>query len=104
MLIYIKKGFSVLHVTRVPMKVQNLSVGMFVGMLDRPWLETPFIFQGFEIKDRLEVEQLQKHCNQVYVEIERGKLAEKTIRALAAAGPAITVVGANEDLPNKPGF
>jgi HD-GYP domain-containing protein (c-di-GMP phosphodiesterase class II) len=86
------------------MKVQNLSVGMFVGMLDRPWLETPFIFQGFEIKDRLEVEQLQKHCNQVYVEIERGKLAEKTIRALAAAGPAITVVGANEDLPNKPGF
>jgi len=79
------------------MKVQNLSVGMFVGMLDRPWLETPFIFQGFEIKDRHEIQQLQEYCSQVYVEIERGKLAEKTIRALAAdGGRATRVLGADE--------
>ena len=86
------------------MDTSQLSIGMFVGMLDRPWLETPFIFQGFEIKDRLEIEQLQQYCSQVYVEIERGKLAEKTIRALAAGGPVTRVIGANESLPDRPGF
>ena len=94
-----------MHLTRVPMKVQNLSVGMYVGMLDRPWLETPFIFQGFEIKDKLEIEQLQKFCGQVYVEIERGKLSEKTIRALAAgAGQPVHVVGENEAGPAGPSW
>ena len=48
-----------MHLTRVPMDTAKLSVGMYVGMLDRPWLETPFIFQGFESPDRLEIEQLQ---------------------------------------------
>ncbi|MDH3441272.1 MAG: DUF3391 domain-containing protein, partial [Gammaproteobacteria bacterium] len=92
-----------MHLTRVPMNVQNLSVGMFVGLLDRPWLETPFIFQGFEIKDRHEIEQLQKYCSQVYVEIERGKLAEKTIRALAAGGSQVAhVLGADEKGPGGP--
>ena len=52
-----------MHLTRVPMKVQNLSIGMFVGMLERPWLETPYIFQGFEIKDKYEIEQLQEYCS-----------------------------------------
>ena len=87
------------------MNVQNLSVGMFVGMLDRPWLETPFIFQGFEIKDPHEIQQLQKYCSQVYVEIERGKLAEKTIRALAAGGGQTPqVLGANEKGPDGPSW
>ena len=94
-----------MHLTRVPMDTSKLSIGMYVGLLDRPWLETPFIFQGFEIKDRFEIEQLQKHCHQVYVEIERGKLSERTIRALAAGGPAPLVLGENEALPDgKPSF
>jgi HD-GYP domain-containing protein (c-di-GMP phosphodiesterase class II) len=87
------------------MDTAKLSVGMYIGMLDRPWLETPFIFQGFEIKDRFEIEELQKHCHQVYVEIERGKLSERTIRALAAGGPMTKVIGEHDELPgNKPGF
>jgi HD-GYP domain-containing protein (c-di-GMP phosphodiesterase class II) len=87
------------------MNTSNLSVGMFVGMLDRPWLETPFIFQGFEIKEKSEIKELQKYCSQVYVEIERGKLAEKTIRALAANGGQVNhIVGANERGPAGPSW
>ena len=104
MMINNEKGLRV-HLTRVPMDTAKLSVGMYVGMLDRPWLETPFIFQGFEIKERLEIEQLRKYCRQVYVEIERGKLSEKTIRALAASGPIPVLIGENEPLPGRlPGF
>jgi len=77
---------------------------MFVGMLDRPWLETPFVFQGFLIKDKHEIEQLESYCSQVYVEIERGKLTESQIRAMAAgAGPMPGIDG--EARPRKlPGW
>ena len=94
-----------MHLTRVPMRVQNLSIGMFVGRLDRPLLDTPFIFQGFEIKDKNEIALLQRHCSQVYVEIERGKLAEKTIRALAVSNsPIVHVLGEHESGPDGPGW
>lgn len=92
-----------MHLTRVPMSTSNLSIGMYVGMLDRPWLETPFLFQGFLIKDRTELEQLQSYCSQVYVEIERGKLTEAQIIAMAA-GKAIRILGPDEAEPGKPGW
>ncbi len=30
--------------------VNDLNIGMYVTELDRPWLDTPFMFQGFELK------------------------------------------------------
>ncbi len=40
---------------------------MFVTELDRPWLGTPFLFQGFEIQTDEELEQLRALCQHVYV-------------------------------------
>ena len=56
---------------------------MYVAMLDRPWLETPFVFQGFMIKDKLEIDQLQSFCTRVFVDVDKGQLTEAQIRALA---------------------
>ena len=43
---------------------------MYVSALDRPWLETPFLFQGFLIRDQEEIGELQRHCEYVYVDPE----------------------------------
>ena len=40
---------------RKKIDVQYLEVGMYVAELDRPWLGTPFLFQGFEIQAREEI-------------------------------------------------
>lgn len=48
--------------------VRNLEIGMFVIELDRPWLETDFFFQGFEIKTEKEIKQLREICEYVYIE------------------------------------
>jgi len=40
--------------------------------LDRPWIETPFLFQGFEVSDDNEIEQLLAHCQSVYIDTEQG--------------------------------
>lgn len=41
---------------------------MYVTGLDRPWRETPFLFQGFEIGSEDEIRELQRYCLFVYIE------------------------------------
>ncbi len=41
---------------------------MYVSELDRPWLETPFLFQGFYIRNQDEINALRKHCGSVVVD------------------------------------
>ncbi|MDH3527475.1 MAG: HD-GYP domain-containing protein [Gammaproteobacteria bacterium] len=50
----------------------NLMEGMYVQELDRPWVETPFLFQGFKLEKQREIEILQELCEFVYINIERG--------------------------------
>ena len=52
----------------VPVPVQRLEVGMFVAELDRPWDETPFRFQGFEILSQAEIDLLRQHCRTVMID------------------------------------
>ncbi len=52
--------------------VLDLQMGMHISELDRPWIETPFLFQGFELRTSEEMEQLKKHCTYVYVDTELG--------------------------------
>ncbi len=50
---------------------ENLKLGMHVSDLDIPWIESPFLFQGFKIKEIEEIQQLQSTCNYVYVDTEK---------------------------------
>ncbi len=53
---------------RKKLDVQQLKVGMFVSELDRPWRETPFMFQGFEIRSEKDVHSLRSYCQHVYID------------------------------------
>jgi HD-GYP domain-containing protein (c-di-GMP phosphodiesterase class II) len=55
--------------------VADLEIGMYVSELDRPWLETPFLFQGFVIRSDEELDALRRHCHLVTVDT-RGEDAE----------------------------
>lgn len=43
---------------------------MYIVQLDRPWLETPFLFQGFYIRDKDEIDEIRAHCKHVHVSRE----------------------------------
>jgi len=45
----------------------QVEIGMFVAELDRPWIETPFLIQGFEIRNRSQIRTLANYCKHVYV-------------------------------------
>jgi HD-GYP domain-containing protein (c-di-GMP phosphodiesterase class II) len=52
--------------------VTQLQLGMYVHTLDRDWMGTPFLFQGFEITTDEELAQLRVLCKHVQVELEDG--------------------------------
>ena len=49
-------------------QTSELSLGMYVSKLDRPWLGTPFLFQGFPIQTTEDIDKLREYCKYVYVD------------------------------------
>lgn len=67
-----------MHKGEVKIAVANVKIGMFVSRLDRDWLETPFLFQGFFVRSREEIDLLAEYCQSIYVVAEgRPKFDEK---------------------------
>ncbi len=55
----------------IEVPVAGLRPGMYVAALDRPWLDTPFAIQGFEIKDQEDAEYVARHCDYVFIDPRR---------------------------------
>jgi HD-GYP domain-containing protein (c-di-GMP phosphodiesterase class II) len=70
----------------------ELEIGMYVSALDRPWLGTPFLIQGFVIESREDIDRLQKYCSYVYIDKVRSyrSMSRLTLHATppAARKPA----------------
>ena len=49
---------------------------MYVAELDRPWTDTPFMFQGFVLSTQQQLDALKKYCQSVIVDFERSPIAE----------------------------
>lgn len=56
---------------KIQLHASQLKAGMFVIELDRPWLGTPFLFQGFRIRSADDIEKLRSQCDSVYIDIEK---------------------------------
>lgn len=51
--------------------VDELRLGMYVAQLDRPWLGTPFPFQGFPLTSDEQIDELKKHCKTVEIDLDK---------------------------------
>jgi len=60
-------------VDQIKIDIDDLTTGMYVSRLDRPWIETPFPLQGYYIKEDKDISALQEYCKHVYIDIRRGK-------------------------------
>jgi len=59
-----------------------LKCGMYISRLDRPWVESPFMFQGFYLKTQQHIDEVSKYCDYVYIDVERGAEADQYLEAL----------------------
>jgi HD-GYP domain-containing protein (c-di-GMP phosphodiesterase class II) len=58
---------------RKKVPVTELQFGMYIAELDRPWTDTPFMFQGFVLGTQKQLDVLKKYCATVLVDTERGE-------------------------------
>lgn len=70
---------AVCSLEKVYTKVDQLVLGMYITELDRPWLETPFLFQGFELKTEEEIQAVRDTCEFVYVDMTKRKKRKNSI-------------------------
>lgn len=83
------KGICV-AIKQVKLQVNELTVGMFVSGLDRPWSQTPFPLQGFYIRDLDEIKELKVHCSFVYIDVQKGTAPLKnTLRKLSSSRASV---------------
>src|SRR2546423_13850253 len=81
---------------RKAIAVGELQFGMYVAELDRPWIGTPFAFQGFWLRTEQQLEALRKFCRHVFVDTTRGEaqtLARGPRAGAQAAAPALPLHG-----------
>jgi HD-GYP domain-containing protein (c-di-GMP phosphodiesterase class II) len=74
------------YVEKVRVAVRDLRIGMFVIELDRPWLETPFLFQGFELRTASDIDAVRQHCEFVYIDLLRTRVEHMTMDSLPPGG------------------
>ncbi|MGZ8136887.1 MAG: HD-GYP domain-containing protein [Methylococcaceae bacterium] len=90
-----KNTYSSLEKVYTP--VNELVVGMYVVELDRPWLETSFPFQGFELKNEAMIKSVRDVCNYVYVDLTNTKVIKQTVPPVSEKAhgntPNITIYG-----------
>ncbi len=55
------------------LSAREVEIGMYVTRLDKPWLESPFMLQGFVINTKEDLALLLENCNYCYVDIHRSK-------------------------------
>ena len=68
---------------RLQVPVANLKLGLFVAELDRPWVGTPFLLQGFLLDSVDDLETLREYCSFVYVNL---KFSDAEVAAACLAG------------------
>lgn len=50
----------------------DIKKGMFVAELDRPWVDSPFLLQGFTIATDEEIKQIQSCCEFIFIDAGQG--------------------------------
>ena len=80
-------------IKQLKLDVNELTLGMFVSGLDRPWTQTPFPLQGFYINNLEEIQTLKVHCAHVFIDIAKGPGPIKTnLRKLSSPSAEVKEV------------
>ncbi|MCK4585740.1 MAG: HD-GYP domain-containing protein [Gammaproteobacteria bacterium] len=86
---------------KVRVYTADLKIGMYVSELDRPWVETSFMFQGFAIQNDEDIRELQSCCDVVYVDKELSR--PEAAQHLATTHVSKVKVENHSIKPHKPG-
>ncbi len=74
-----------MSIKQVKISAKDISLGMYVSGLDRPWTQTPFPVQGVLVRSPNEIKALQTYCQYVYIDTTKGRSPEGPVEPIAKA-------------------
>lgn len=60
-----------IDIKREQISVSQLTLGMFVVDLDKPWIESDFLIQGFLLEDQKDLDKMRSSCAYVFIDRTR---------------------------------
>lgn len=79
-------------------------MGMYVAELDRPWLESPFLFQGFVVDDADVFKSVNDLCNFVIIDTEKGNDIDPSIEHVSADASVVIDFKTRKRIPASVSF
>ena len=76
-----------MSIKQVKVSVADITMGMYVSCLDRPWSQTPFPIQGLLVKSPKEISALRNYCEYVYIDVTKGSSPAVTVQQPSKTGP-----------------
>lgn len=84
-----------MSIKQVKINADDITLGMFVSCLDRPWSQTPFPIQGLLVQGPKEISALRSYCDYVYIDITKGR---SPITGTASSASKLGAAGKNSPL------
>ncbi len=84
-----------MSIKQVKINADDITLGMFVSCLDRPWSQTPFPIQGLLVQGPKEISALRAYCDYVYIDITKGR---SPITGTASSASKLGAGGKNSPL------
>ncbi|MFL0810236.1 MAG: DUF3391 domain-containing protein [Agarilytica sp.] len=81
--------------------VSKLQLGMYVAKLDREWLDTPFLMQGFLIESQDDIEILTEFCQFVWIDAVFEECTKPEVKPISDEGSSYTVRYINKLPPQE---
>lgn len=79
-------------IKQIKVDASEVTIGMFVSGLDRPWAQTPFPLQGFFVRELAEIKELGQHCRHVYIDVAKGSPPIKAdLKKISAGHQKVTI-------------
>ena len=84
--------------------IEYLQKGMYIAELDRPWLESPFIFQGFVVDDEEVFKRVNELCSYVIIDTEKGDDIDPSIAYVSGEESVVIDFKTRKQIPIKISF
>jgi HD-GYP domain-containing protein (c-di-GMP phosphodiesterase class II) len=88
--------------TEKKVSVDDLELGMYVSRLDRPWIETRFLFQGFHISNHTDIAELREQCEYVFVDADKGEAPRQSLQDMRRDSERDKLAKVFREIPKKP--
>ena len=76
----VKPGYVKSSKKTIKIHISELKIGMYVSKLDRDWLETPFLMQGFLVESPDDIAVIAEYSEYVWVDAVREEWTPPDLR------------------------